>query len=64
MPTCPYCRHRFRTLDDETDMHPCPRCGYDPHEKPSACVWCEQRLDDDTYYPYCSSQCAVEAETT
>ena len=28
MARCPYCRHYFRTLDDEEGMHDCPYCGY------------------------------------
>jgi len=30
MPTCPECKHRFRTLEDEENDHPCPRCGFHP----------------------------------
>jgi len=30
MPTCPECKHKFRTLEDEHDDHPCPRCGFHP----------------------------------
>src|SRR3990167_1945335 len=28
MPRCPECHHRFATLPDEEDMHPCPFCGF------------------------------------
>lgn len=34
MPRCPKCRYRFATLEDETDMHACPRCGYGEPEPP------------------------------
>lgn len=27
---CGQCGHTFRTLEDEADSHPCPRCGYSP----------------------------------
>ena len=30
MPKCPDCKCRFRTLEDEQDMHDCPRCGCSP----------------------------------
>ena len=30
MPTCSHCHYRFKTLEDELDMHECPRCGYFP----------------------------------
>lgn len=35
---CGKCGHVFRTLEDEADMHPCPRCGYTP--------WIEDYHDD------------------
>jgi DNA-directed RNA polymerase subunit M/transcription elongation factor TFIIS len=28
MARCPKCRKHFATLEDEADMHDCPRCGY------------------------------------
>lgn len=31
MARCSNCRHRFATLEDEADMHECPRCGYHPN---------------------------------
>ena len=33
MATCWMCKHKFRTMEDEEGMHPCPRCGYDPNEE-------------------------------
>lgn len=26
---CPRCKHRFKVMADERDMHACPSCGYD-----------------------------------
>ena len=64
MPQCSQCRHRFRTLEDETDMHDCPRCGYGPRE-PEYCAWCSaelERSEDYPHYPYCSKPCSVLAD--
>lgn len=35
MARCPKCRHQFRTLDDEADMHACPWCGWHPFDEPT-----------------------------
>ena len=32
MPTCPECGKHFRVPQGEEGDHPCPRCGYYPHE--------------------------------
>lgn len=32
MPTCNKCRCHFRTLEDEEQDHPCPRCGWHPEQ--------------------------------
>lgn len=34
MARCSECGYSFRTLEDETDMHACPSCGYDGHDEP------------------------------
>lgn len=42
---CATCGHRYRTLADERDDHPCPRCGAWPGEE----EWdSEDEQDDDT----------------
>lgn len=33
MARCSNCRHHFRTLEDEADMHECPKCGYHPNDE-------------------------------
>lgn len=32
MPTCPKCKTYFRTLEDEQDIHSCPKCGFSPED--------------------------------
>lgn len=26
------------------------------------CAWCDTPCEDDTYYPYCSVRCSIDAE--
>jgi len=33
MPTCPRCKHCFKTLPGEEQDHNCPKCGWGPEEK-------------------------------
>lgn len=40
MSLCPRCKHHFRTLPDEGNDHPCPRCGLSPWD-----VLCNGRDD-------------------
>lgn len=63
MPRCPHCRHHFRTLDDEIDMHDCPHCGYGPDTNVGYCIWCNDRytVQADDESPYCSTLCALQA---
>ena len=64
MPTCPKCRYYFRTLDDETNMHDCPRCGYGKpaeYDGPT-CIYCSKPLPTFAHTPYCSSLCASYAD--
>ena len=42
MAKCPHCRFHYLTLDDEADMHDCPRCGYGKHR----CPWCGEDESD------------------
>jgi len=37
MPTCPNCKNRFKTLEDEQDMHDCPKCGFSPGDLVGEC---------------------------
>lgn len=52
MPTCPSCRHVFRTLPGEEQDHECPRCGYEPGEEEASttatCQYCEAPIPDLT----------------
>jgi hypothetical protein len=46
MPTCSRCGYHFRTLEDEQDIHSCPRCGLEPRDndmecKCDTCFWDE-----------------------
>lgn len=66
MPRCPNCRRSFRTLEDESDMHDCPHCGYFPHAA-ETCTWCSDVLerdnpDHEAHYPYCSQACSFAAD--
>ena len=38
MPTCPRCKHCFKTLPEEEQDHNCPKCGWGPEE-------CEEVMD-------------------
>ena len=48
--TCPRCRGRFATLDDEEGQHPCPWCGYEPgmhrpRDPNCDCIMCRGDVD-------------------
>lgn len=61
MARCPKCRWSFPTLDDETDMHGCPHCGYSPND--DRCPDCGTKLYGDELpdaCPVCDTQ-EVEA---
>ena len=63
MARCPHCHRSFRTLEDETDMHDCPHCGYGPSSDRAAyCDWCNDLYINDDFAPYCSSLCAARAQ--
>ena len=62
MARCPRCIRSFRTLEDETDMHDCPHCGYGPDWAAVFCFWCNDHYSDHEFEPYCSSLCAARAQ--
>lgn len=64
MPRCPKCRYVFQVPDgDDPSEHGCYQCGYGT-EADDWCVYCNARLvpDDNPEYPFCSPQCAINAE--
>lgn len=64
MARCPSCHKSFRVMEDEENMHDCPRCGYGPGSA-VRCMWCdgEQTYEQsEEFGEYCSELCAARAE--
>lgn len=65
MARCPRCTRHFQVMEDERpEDHGCPSCGYGT-EQDIKCLWCNgdfNDMDEDTFMPYCSDDCAGWAE--
>ena len=44
--------------DPGTDPDYCDRIS----DQPERCIYCNEPMDDDSHAPYCSTQCAINAE--
>lgn len=61
MATCSECKCKFRTLEDEMDMHECPDCGYHPKKILTANVKCSdcgslyEYDGEEMYCPICDN---------
>jgi hypothetical protein len=49
MATCPKCKTVFRTLPDEEQDHPCPKCGWAPWIEELCCSCGNTQEDADVY---------------
>ena len=64
MPTCPRCKHCFKTLPEEEQDHNCPKCGWGPEkyeEVIDKCFNCGKQIPEkeaqemDGYISKCSN---------
>ena len=41
-----------------------PDAGHQDHDEPERCIWCSEEPQTEEYAPYCSNNCAAQAETS